>query len=253
MSRDQSYPFPEVFLVDGGGGPQSNVQTPRLVPCWSFPPAQERARGSKRDRGCMGVSPGLLMVLLLLLLLVFAALGLGAYQIQKLKTQLAKMEKVRSFYEPVSNEENTDNRPAAHVIGRLHSDESRKTLKWEPHAGRAFTSGGVVYRVEDGALQVNETGLYHIYSRVEWLFNQCPLPEFIVHSMFVRRARHPLPLPLMEGRGTGHCKEGRGWTSESYLGSALQLQKQDRVFVNVSYPTYLSHKHHAIFFGLYKI
>lgn len=97
MSCDQSYPFPQVFLVDRGGGPQSNAQAPSLVPCWSFPPAQERARGSRRHRGCMGVSPGLLMVLLLLLLLVFAALGLGAYQIQKLKTELAKMEKVRSY------------------------------------------------------------------------------------------------------------------------------------------------------------
>ena len=98
MSQDQRYPFPQVFLVDdGGGNPQHSVQPPGLIPCWAFPPAQERARSRGKRHSCMGVSPGLLVVLLCLLLLVFAAMGLGAYQIYKLQRELVNIRQVRSY------------------------------------------------------------------------------------------------------------------------------------------------------------
>ncbi|KAM3876150.1 tumor necrosis factor ligand superfamily member 6 [Diretmus argenteus] len=246
MSYDQSCPLPQVFLVDSGRGPEHSLHPPNLVPCWSFPPAQERAR-SRGRRGCMGVNPGLLMVLLFLMLLLFAALGLGAYQIRQIQEELTKM---RQNADP-ENEFLTPEKQ----IGRIQTEESRKTLRWEPQAGRAFTTGGVVYRVEDGALQVNDTGLYHIYSRVELLFKHCSLTDSFVHSVFVRRVGHPTFLTLMEGQKAGFCSQRQGhvWTSDSYLGSVLQLQKQDKVFVNVSYPIYLSHQYNANFFGLYKI
>lgn len=121
--------------------------------------------------------------------------------------------------------------------------------------GRAYTSGGVAYQFEDGALQVNETGLYHIYSRVELIYKDCSPTSFFVHNVFVRRGGRPSPLTLMEAHRAGFCSQqlGHSWTTESYLGSALQLQKHDRVFVNVSHPSYLTHAHYANFFGLYKI
>ncbi|KAF7645592.1 hypothetical protein LDENG_00201520 [Lucifuga dentata] len=268
MSCNQSYPFPQAFLMDTGGGPQHSVQPPNLVPCWSFPPAQDRVRSRGRSQGCMGVNPGLVMVVLLLFLLVFAALALGAYQIYEIQTELKQMrkkadnktefiqsEKQIGLYEPGVNGKNTDIRPAAHVIGRIQNAKSHNTLRWEPQAGRAFTNGGVAYRIEDGALQVNETGLYHVYSRVELIFDRCSLKDSFVHSVFVRRVDHPLPLTLMEGHRAGFCslQQGHSWTSESYLGATMKLQKQDRVFVSVSNPVLLSHKHHSNFFGLYKI
>uniref|UniRef100_A0A3Q3IMA0 THD domain-containing protein n=1 Tax=Monopterus albus TaxID=43700 RepID=A0A3Q3IMA0_MONAL len=256
MSYDQSYPFPQVFLVDEGGGPQMSSQPPNLVPCWSFPPAQERMR--KREKNWMGVSPSVALIVLLLFLLVFAALGFEAYQIHNMQKQLRDMRQVRShcLSERGLNEE--DNRPAAHVIGRIETmpfPPTIKTLRWEPSAGRAFVSGGVTYKAEDGALQVNETGLYHIYSRVELILKNCnPTSEF-VHWVFVRRTGQTSPLPLMEAHRAGFCTQqpGHSWTTESYLGSALKLRKFDRVFVNVSHPNFLSHTHYANFFGLYKI
>lgn len=62
-------------------------------------------------------------------------------------------------------------------------------------------------------------------------------------------------MTLMEAHRAGFCPQpsARSWTTESYLASALQLQTHDRVYVNVSHPTFLSHAHYANFFGLYKI
>ncbi|XP_035509594.1 tumor necrosis factor ligand superfamily member 6 [Morone saxatilis] len=267
MSCDQSYPFPQVFLVDGGGGPQHSTQPPSLVPCWAFPPAQERVRSRGKSRGCMGVSTGAALVVLMLFLLVFAALGLEAYQIFKMQKELREIKEVKpetefsvpqkqiGIYEPQSKEEDKDDRPAAHVIGRIEKDRFSKTLRWESQAGRAFTSGGAAYRFEDGALQVNETGLYHVYSRVELIFKGCSPTSSFVHTVFVRREGRPSPLTLMEAHRAGFCSQqlGHAWTTESYLGSALQLQKYDKVLVNVSHPNYLSHAHYANFFGLYKV
>ena len=96
MSYDQTYPFPQVFLVDGGGGQQYPDQPPNLVPCWSFPPAQEKMKSHGKSKGCMGVSHGVALVVLMLFLLVFAALGFEAYQIDNLQRGLRNMTKVRS-------------------------------------------------------------------------------------------------------------------------------------------------------------
>lgn len=141
------------------------------------------------------------------------------------------------------------------LAGRIEKEKFSKTLRWDLHAGRAYTSGGVAYQYQDGALQVNETGLYHIYSRVELIFTDCSPASFFVHSAFVRREGRSSPLTLMEAHRAGFCSQqpGHSWTTESYLGSALHLQKHDRVFVNVSHPSYLTHAHYANFFGLYKI
>ncbi|KAM9761618.1 tumor necrosis factor ligand superfamily member 6 [Menidia menidia] len=265
MSCEQSYPFPQVFLVDEGRGPHQSEQAPKLIPCWSFPPAQER----RRRRGCMGVSPSLAMIVLMLFLLVFAALGFEAYQIMDLQKKVKEAGKAETStesefsaplkqigdYEPGPNGKDEDIRTAAHVIGRVEKGEFPKNLRWEPKTGQAFTSGAVAYRAEDGALQVNETGLYYVYSRVELIFKNCnPTSEF-EHSVLVRREGQPSSLKLMEAHRAGFCRQqaAHSWTTESYLGSAQRLKKNDSVFVHLSHPRELSHSHHANFFGLYKI
>lgn len=98
MSCDQTYPLPQVFLVDGGGGLQHPAPPSGLVPCWSFPPAHESARSHGKSRGYMGVSPGAALVVLMLFLLVFVALGLEAYQIYGMQKELREMRGVRSHW-----------------------------------------------------------------------------------------------------------------------------------------------------------
>lgn len=94
MSYNQTYPFPQVFLVNDGGGSQNPVQQPNLVPCWSFPPAQERVRNQGRSRGCGGMSTGAALVVLMLFLLVFTALGFEAYQIHNIQKELKGRQEV---------------------------------------------------------------------------------------------------------------------------------------------------------------
>lgn len=78
-----------MFLVDGGGGGrQQDSAQPSLIPCWSFPPAQERMKSRGKSKGCMGISPGLALVVLFLFLLVFAALGFEAFKISRIEDQL---------------------------------------------------------------------------------------------------------------------------------------------------------------------
>ncbi|XP_068599958.1 tumor necrosis factor ligand superfamily member 6 [Brachionichthys hirsutus] len=261
MSCDGTYPFPQVFVVDGGGQPPQPAHPPSLVPCWSRQPPQ-RKRG--KSWGFMGVSAGVALGVLMLFLLVFVALGFEASQIYGMQKELQEMKEVKpltDFDAPQKQtglnepDEVTDDRPAAHLMGRIEKEQFSKTLRWEPQAGRAFLSGGVSYRFEDGALQINETGLYHVYARVELIFKDCSPTSFFVHSVFLRRGVRRTSLTLMEAHRAGFCtqKPGHPWTTESYLGSALQLQKNDRVFVNVSHPSYLSHASYANFFGLYKI
>uniref|UniRef100_A0A3Q3VVB7 THD domain-containing protein n=1 Tax=Mola mola TaxID=94237 RepID=A0A3Q3VVB7_MOLML len=249
MSCDQTYPFPQVFLVDQAGGLQQPDQPPNLVPCWSFPPPQERVRSRRKSWSCMGVSPSIALVVLMLFLLVFGALGFESYQIFKMQKELMQLgEKQIGECDNHTLNKDKEDRPAAHTYSPL-------TLRWEARVGRAYTSGGVTYQFKDGALRVNESGLYHVYARVELIFKDCSPTSSFSHSVFVRRADRSAPLTLMEAHRAGFCSQqlGHPWTAESYLGSTLQLQEHDRVYVNISHPTYLSHSHYANFFGLYKI
>lgn len=99
MSHEQSYPYPQVFLVDEGQG-QHLSQPPQLVPCWSFPPAQQRQTRQVKSRAWGRTSTGSALVVLMLFLLVFAALGFEAYQIQTMRRTLSNMTKVRNHCLP---------------------------------------------------------------------------------------------------------------------------------------------------------
>ncbi|XP_024134834.1 tumor necrosis factor ligand superfamily member 6 isoform X1 [Oryzias melastigma] len=198
------------------------------------------------------------------------ALGFEAYQILNLREKVKDMEKVEpqeaaEFSAPLKQtgylksglelkEEDESSRPAAHVLGRIQNYGSEKTLRWEPKTGQAFTSGGVVYRFQDGSLQVNETGFFQIYSRVEFIFRKCSPTTSFEHLVFKKQAKKPSPTTLMVARRVGFCHPPeQPLTIESYLGSAHHLEQGDRVFVNVSQPNILSHSHYGNFFGLYKI
>ncbi|XP_053707625.1 tumor necrosis factor ligand superfamily member 6 [Synchiropus splendidus] len=267
MNQNQNYPHPGVFVVDAGGGQQPLNQYPYHGPSWSFPPAQEVMRKKRKSYSFMGVSSGLVMVVLLLFLLVFVAMGYGTYKIFKMQEQLSRMaqvnhakefrvaEKQIGFRNNTAEKEKKASRAAAHVIGRIETKVFHKTLRWDPRIGRAFVTEGVTYQGKEGALQINEAGLYHIYCRVELTVPHCTSTFSFIHSVLVKRVGQSSPLTLMEAHEVGFCPSRlkESWTKESYLASAVLLQQDDKVFVNVSHPRDVRHSEHANFFGLYKV
>lgn len=255
---------PPMFLVDSGGGHPREHQyyheqvlgqgNPPLVPCWTFPPA----RAKMKRRGIM--NKGMTWVLVMILLLVFAALGLGAYQILRLQNQverltqempaqgesIAQQKQVGLPAELIKMKENT----AAHLIGRADQRSSSGTLKWETKLGGAFTNG---IQYINGGLQINETGYYFVYSRVEFLLYTCSHKDSHTHT--VSRLRHGQNRTIMEDHQEGFCmpssKQKR--MTGSHLSSLQRLQESDWLFVNVSHPQLLSKNVENNFFGLFKI
>lgn len=136
----------------------------------------------------------------------------------------------------------------------IHSGKSQdkrsKTLKWESRHGRAFTDG-ILYH--DGGLQVNETGLYFVYSRVEFRSKDCKPRDSLAHIVYIKRGERFLT--LMANHQEGFCQAGskETWTAGSNLGSMHQLNQNDWVFVNVSQPTQLSFDDQSNYFGLFKL
>ncbi|XP_053470304.1 tumor necrosis factor ligand superfamily member 6 [Ictalurus furcatus] len=259
MHSKLRYTYPPVFTVDAAGGfpPQHQAAgiEPPLVPCWTLPPARVRAK----TRGCGGMSSAVCL-LIMVLLIVFAVLGLGAYQIMKLQTELLHLKQeihpqsegstpqrlVGHQAEDIMEPKHT---PAAHLIGQKQ-DNRLKTLKWESRHGRAFTDG-ILYR--DGGLQVNETGHYFVYSRVEFQLKDCKPRDSLIHTVYIKRGERLLT--LMIDHREGFCQVGsKEWsTVGSNLGSMHQLMQYDWVFVNVSQPTRLSSDHQSNYFGLFKL
>ncbi|XP_061682064.1 tumor necrosis factor ligand superfamily member 6 [Syngnathoides biaculeatus] len=267
MSCDQMYPFPQVFFVDGGQ--QQEQHRPGQPPgC----PQRGRRVGS-----CVGLIPTFATVVLLLFLLVFAALGFGGYlmynmqlelrDVRKLSPALKQAQELSRANKQISLDEaggnkdhkiQTEEKPAAHVIGRIETDVVGKTLRWEPRVGAAYTSGAVAYRLKDGALWVNQSGLYHIYSRVELIFKHCSPTSSFTHTVFVR-SPSAKDTTVMEAHRAGFCSQQSGpkrrhsWTADSYLAAAVRLHRNASVLVNVTHAQFLSHSQYGNFFGLYKI
>ncbi|KAL1254507.1 hypothetical protein QQF64_016736 [Cirrhinus molitorella] len=268
MNSNFGHPSQPVFMVDSGRGhPKQHryyhQQMPRhteppLVPCWTFPPA--RAEIKKRDQGRMYA--GMAWVVTLLLLLVFAALGLGAYQILKLQFEVQHLSKKMEAtqmpniapqkqvgLDSAELNRNTQ-KSAAHLIGHAYQSASSGIMKWEEKFSEAFTKG---VKYINGGLQVNETGLYFVYSRVEFFSIKCNPTDYYVHKVCRQRNRHNQT--IMEDHQEGLCKEHskNAWMTGSHLGSVQQLQQSDLVFVNVSHPHLLSKNYHSNYFGLFKI
>lgn len=129
-------------------------------------------------------------------------------------------------------------------------DNSSKTLKWESRHGRAFTDG-VLYH--DGGLQVNEAGLYFVYSHVEFLSKDCKPRDSRTHTVYIKRVNQVIILMTDHREGFCQSRTKEVWTAGSNLGSMHQLRQHDWVFVNVSQPTQLSSEHESHYFGLFKL
>ncbi|KAI4892555.1 hypothetical protein NFI96_024721 [Prochilodus magdalenae] len=267
MNSNLSYQYPPVFTVEPAGRFQHQQHDhpqlapgrmePAFVPCWTFPPA----RVHSKKRGCGGMTSAAGTLLIMVLLVVFAALGIGAYQIMKLQKELSELKQleVREKSESNAAERQVGHQPdnfdetkppqAAHLMGQFQ-DKTSKTLKWESRHSRAFTAG-ILYR--DGGLQVNETGLYFVYSRLEFLSKSCQRRDSLLHTVYVKREGYMLH--LMRDRREGFCREGSTevWADGSNLGSIQQLKKLDWVFVNVSQPALLSENPLNNYFGIFKL
>lgn len=104
MHSNYRNPYPPVFTVDASSF--SYQQHPRThaarsdlppVPCWSFPPARAYAKRS----GCGSMKSAAVTLLVMVLLTVFAALGLIAYQIMTLQTELMALKQVSLIYKSI--------------------------------------------------------------------------------------------------------------------------------------------------------
>ncbi|XP_048064517.1 tumor necrosis factor ligand superfamily member 6 [Megalobrama amblycephala] len=274
MSSNFGHPSQPVFMVDSGGGhpkqhryyqqqmPRHTQHVPRhteppLVPCWTFPPAREEMK--KRSWGRL--NGGMAWVLTLILLLVFAALALGAYQILRLQTEVERLTQERpAQMQSVAPQKqvglnpaelnNNKRKSAAHLIGRANQSPSSGTLLWETKHGDVFIEG---FKYSNGGLQVNESGLYFVYSRVEFLSPTCKSADYHAHKMI--RQRGSRTQVIMEDHQEGLCTPGTNdpWMMGSHLGSLQHLKESDLLFVNVSHRHLLSSNYHHNYFGLFKI
>ncbi|XP_052390591.1 tumor necrosis factor ligand superfamily member 6-like [Carassius gibelio] len=117
----------------------------------------------------------------------------------------------------------------------------------------------------NGGLLVNKTGLYFVYSRVEFISPMCNSRDTYTHIMSRQRNGHNRI--IMEDHQEGFCMEGskhlwmtgcnakpaEGALTGSHLGSLQHLRQSDWLFVNVSNPKLISKNYHSNYFGLFKI
>uniref|UniRef100_UPI00398E7012 tumor necrosis factor ligand superfamily member 6-like n=1 Tax=Pristiophorus japonicus TaxID=55135 RepID=UPI00398E7012 len=196
-------------------------------------------------------------VIVLLLLVALAGLVLGICYLYQLQQQVNQMKQKINGSPQNKAEMQTeaeekikpkdDVKMAAHLTGKPNGRSNR--MMWEPLLGHAFTQG-ITYT--DGALIINETGQYFIYSKIYFRGRQCEAFT-LQQTVFKRNNNYQNDLSLMEVKMINYCFSGGGWDENTFQAGIFLLGKGEQLFVKVSHPGMVSADELLTFFGLYKL
>ncbi|XP_051868042.1 tumor necrosis factor ligand superfamily member 6-like isoform X2 [Pristis pectinata] len=145
-------------------------------------------------------------------------------------------------------ETKNDIKMAAHLTGKETADGSDR-LMWESLLGNAFVEG-VTYK--DGALVINKTGQYFIYSKIHFRGRECQTVP--LHQTILKRDNtYLMDMSLMRVREVNYCSGTGAWMKSTFQAGIFHLNEGVELFVSVSNPTMVSPDELMTFFGLYKV
>ncbi|XP_067845856.1 tumor necrosis factor ligand superfamily member 6-like [Heptranchias perlo] len=137
---------------------------------------------------------------------------------------------------------------AAHLTGKRSTDDSNR-LKWETSLGHAFILG-ITYK--DGALIINETGQYFIYSKINFRGSQCEVLP-LHQSVFKCHNNDQNDVKLMEIRVFNYCSGVEAWEKNTFQAGIFHLREGAQLYVSVPNPRMVSADELMTFFGVYKL
>ncbi|KAK6481101.1 tumor necrosis factor ligand superfamily member 15-like [Huso huso] len=128
--------------------------------------------------------------------------------------------------------------PKAHLTAMAHNltsseDVENQFLPWEHQHGQAFLKNGLDY--QDNALVFPISGDYFVYTQVTfreiYKKEKCE-PRMLKQTITKVTDKYPVPTELATASKTV-CETGM-WVKTIYVGAIFQLDKGDRLKVNVS-------------------
>ncbi|XP_037007257.2 lymphotoxin-beta isoform X1 [Artibeus jamaicensis] len=148
--------------------------------------------------------------------------------------------------------------PAAHLIGAWTQGQG---LGWETEKEEAFLRSGAQFSSTDG-LALPRDGLYYLYCQVGYRGRAPPADRDPVDRSVTLRSRlyrargaygpHRTPELLLEGVETVSPALDRTrklWYTSVGVGGLVQLQRGERVYVNISHPDMVDYRRGKTFFG----
>uniref|UniRef100_A0A4W3HHV6 TNF superfamily member 15 n=1 Tax=Callorhinchus milii TaxID=7868 RepID=A0A4W3HHV6_CALMI len=130
------------------------------------------------------------------------------------------------------------------------TDGDYPALGWEDRHGLAFTKGDLSY--QNKFLLIPQTGFYFVYSQVLFRGLENQRCEKIIHIVTKLTPSYPEPMKLLSSTQTISEKSDYKWSVPIYLGAMIQLEKGDRLMVNVSSVALVDHTNeHKTFFGAF--
>ncbi|XP_053462711.1 tumor necrosis factor ligand superfamily member 6 [Nycticebus coucang] len=274
MQQPFNYPYPQIYWVDSSASspwdpPGSALPCPTSVPARPgqrrppppppplpppLPPLPLPPRKKRRDQS----TGRCLLVVFFMVLVALVGLGMGMFQLYHLQKELAQLRESTGQSHTASSLEKQIGNPSppsdkkelkkvAHLTGKPNSKSL--PLEWEDTYGIALISG---VKYKKGALVINDTGLYFVYSKVYFRGPSCN-NQPLSHKVYVRNTKYPQDLVIMDGKVMDYCTAGQMWARSSYLGAVFNLTSADHVYVNVSEISLVNFEESRTFFGLYKL
>ncbi|XP_078075455.1 tumor necrosis factor ligand superfamily member 6-like [Mustelus asterias] len=242
---EPDYRYPKVYTV--GSNPNLACYPPASV----HPVMVPTLKKGKKDwqKVCT-------VMILILTFIILASLVLSASYLYQLHEKLNKIKQVQEGVEgkqekivgsPVINK---PTEIVAHLTG-MNVTKSSTTLVWENKMGVAFTQG-ISYNA--GALIINETGFYFIYTKIYFRGQQCESNLLLEHTVFKRTKLYRDAIELMKTRNSINCFWlDEDWSRDSFQSGIFKLSKGDHIYVSVSNPALVNFEEFNTFFGLHKL
>ncbi|XP_051868041.1 tumor necrosis factor ligand superfamily member 6-like isoform X1 [Pristis pectinata] len=196
-------------------------------------------------------------LIVVMLFIALTGLTFTIYSLYHLQHQVTQMNQINDNPQSTpqkligtadKRETKNDIKMAAHLTGKETADGSDR-LMWESLLGNAFVEG-VTYK--DGALVINKTGQYFIYSKIHFRGRECQTVP--LHQTILKRDNtYLMDMSLMRVREVNYCSGTGAWMKSTFQAGIFHLNEGVELFVSVSNPTMVSPDELMTFFGLYKV
>ncbi|XP_072429401.1 tumor necrosis factor ligand superfamily member 6-like [Chiloscyllium punctatum] len=242
---EPDFRYPQVYTV----GSDPNLDHYLSAPAHPVVLPTQKERKTEWQKACT-------VVILFLALLILAGMAFGGFYLFQLHQKIDKIKKGQASEGRQEKiiagppEISKSSEIVAHVTG-LNVIKNSKTLVWDAELGLALVKG-VSYNA--GALIINESGNYLIYSKVFFRGQVCKSDVYLEHIVFKRTNLYPKDIKLMVTNNGNSCPgNSAGWSSNSFQSGIFNLKKNDHIYVNVSDPTFVNFDQFNTYFGLHKL
>ncbi|XP_069798907.1 tumor necrosis factor-like [Dendropsophus ebraccatus] len=164
---------------------------------------------------------------------------------EKDEIPMPEVLQIKNYLESVPNTQAMNGkRAAAHLMGK----KGKGRINWQGVSTNAFKDGSI--KLVNNALEIEEDGLYFVYSQVVYTGKDCKKIQELTHSILRRNDSDPPMYILRSSKTVCEVNSDSSWTQPIYQGGLFKLDEGDVLYTETSHVDFLDTNSAQVYFGI---